>query len=141
MKGHVSDRLDAFRSTVRNIVDDRIRTISQKLDGNVMSSTKTISSKIDDIAREASGRCFYDDRNTVSVYLSEKNLQFINELRRKNPIVFERVAEFAKRFAESDADSKVKNEAAVNFFNTLLQFPGSYARSGGLHHGHQNFAI
>jgi hypothetical protein len=116
MRDYVASQFRSYGAVVRSTVDDRIRQITHKLDGNVMDSTNAIGEKIDDIYSATSGTCYYDDRdNTASLYISRRNFKFMKKLQQEQPKAFEDLAAYAEKFTKLD-DSVNRSEEVSRHF-------------------------
>lgn len=127
MMDFVGNRVGSLNYYLGNYVDEKLRAVSVKLNGHVLNSTDKIAEKIGDIAESTSGECSYDNSvSSQSLYVSEKRIEAISEMRRARPEAFERMADFADEFiAMSDEDEEKgrKSTRLLIFVSTLTGIP------------------
>jgi len=121
IRDYVAGRLMSYGATVRTYVDDRIRKVSETLNGRVMTSADKVADKLNDIARDAGGECAYDDSDsTRNVYVTKKRLRVMNEMRKSNRMVYDELTKYAAAYRQGTIQND--NKELVKFFADVTRY-------------------
>lgn len=130
MRKYVTSRLVAYKETVKAYVDERLRGVSDKLNGKVMDSADTIAAKLNKVARDTGGECSYESaQNSNDVFISRHRLHMMNTLREKDMALYDKLTHacelLRKRFQNHSGAVKNEDKEIVRFFAAFTSTAGS----------------